>query len=42
MDTAEFKSTVVLPYVEGVSESLRCCLEQQGIRTVFKSDTTLR
>ena len=25
-----------------VSESLRRCLEQQGIRTVFKSDTTLR
>ena len=39
---AEFKSTVVLSYVQGVSESLRRCLEQQGIRTVFKSDTTLR
>ena len=39
---AEFKSTAVLPYVQGVSESLRRCLEQQGIRTVFKSDTTLR
>ena len=39
---AEFKSTAVLPYVQGVSASLRRCLEQQGIRTVFKSDTTLR
>ena len=38
---AEFKSTAVLPYVQGVSEPLRRCLEQQGIRTVFKSDTTL-
>ena len=39
---AEFKSTAILPYVQGVSEPLRRCLEQQGIRTVFKSDTTLR
>ena len=39
---AEFKSTAVLPYVEGVSEPLCHCLEQQGIRTVFKSETTLR
>jgi len=39
---AEFKSTTVLPYVQGVSESLRRCLEEQGICTVFKSDTTLR
>ena len=39
---AEFKSTAVFPYVQGVSEPLRCCLEQQGIRTVFKSETTLR
>ena len=39
---AEFKSTAVLPYVKGVSEPLRRCLEQQGIRTVFKSETTLR
>ena len=39
---AEFKSTAVLPYVQAVSESLRRCLEQQGIRTVLKSDTTLR
>ena len=39
---AEFKSTAVLPHVQGVSEPLRRCLEQQGIRTVFKSETTLR
>ena len=39
---AEFKSTAVLPYVQGVSEPLRRCLEQQGIPTVFKSETTLR
>ena len=41
---AEFKSTTILSYVQGVSELLRRCLEQhvQGIRTVFKSDTTLR
>ena len=39
---AEFNSTAVLPYVQGVSaEPLRRCLEQ-GIRTVFKSETTLR
>ena len=40
--TQEFKSTAVLPYIKGVSEVLRRCLQQQGIRTVFKSDTTLR
>ena len=39
---AEFKSTTILPYVQAVSEPLRRCLEQQGIRTVFKSETTLR
>ena len=38
----EFKSTAVLPYIKGVSESLCRRLQQQGIRTVFKSDTTLR
>ena len=38
----EFKSTAVLPYNKGVSEPLRRCLQQQGIRAVFKSDTTLR
>jgi len=40
--TQEFKSTVVLPYIKGVSEVLCRCLQQQGVRTVFKSDTTLR
>ena len=38
---AEVKFTVVLPYIQGVSEPLRCCLEQQGTRTIVKSDTTL-
>ena len=38
---AEFKSTAVLPYVQGVSEPLRRYLEQQGIRTIFNSETTL-
>ena len=36
----EIKSTEVLPYVKGLSEVLRRCLQQQGIRTVFRSDTT--
>ena len=39
---AEFKYTAVLPYIQGVSEPLHCCLEQQGIRTIFKSKMTLR
>jgi len=38
----EVKSTAVLPYLKGVSEPLLRCLQQQGIRTIFKSDTTLR
>ena len=38
----EDKSTAVLPYVKGLSEQLRRCLQQQGIRAVFKSETTLR
>ena len=41
-ETAEFKSTAILPYIKGVSEPLRRHLQRQGIRTVFKSDTTLR
>ena len=36
------KSIAVLPYIKGVSEFLRRCLQHQGIRTVFKSDTTIR
>ena len=38
----QFKSTAVLHYVEGVSEPLRRCLQQQGIGADFRSDTTLR
>ncbi|XP_066026269.1 uncharacterized protein [Pocillopora verrucosa] len=38
----EFKATAVLLYVKGLSEQLRRCLQQQGVRTVFKSETTLR
>ena len=38
----QFKSTAVFPHVKGVSEPLRCCIQLQGIRAVFKSDTTLR
>ena len=37
---AEFKSPAVLVYVQGISEPLHRSLEQQSIRTVFKSDTT--
>ena len=40
--TQKFKSTAVLPCIKGVSEVLCRCLQQQGVRTVFKSDTTLR
>ncbi|XP_027052302.1 uncharacterized protein LOC113679533 [Pocillopora damicornis] len=38
----EFKATAVLPYVKGLSEQLRRCLQQQGVRAIFKSETTLR
>ena len=38
----EFKSTAVLPYVQGLSDQLRRCLQQQGVRAVFKSETALR
>ncbi|KAL9954306.1 hypothetical protein ACROYT_G041825 [Oculina patagonica] len=40
--TTEFKSTAVLPYVKGLSEQRRRSLQQQGVRAVFKSETTLR
>ena len=40
--TYEFKATAVLPYVKGLSEQLRRCLQQQGVRAFFKSETTLR
>ena len=39
---SDFKATAVLPYVKGLSEQLRRCLKQQGVRAVFKSETTLR
>ena len=38
----KFKATAVLPYVKCLSERLRRCLQQQGVRAVFKSETTLR
>ena len=38
----EYKSTAALPYVKGLSEQLRRCLQQQGIRAIFQSETTLR
>ena len=38
----DFKATAVLPYVKGLSEQLRHCLQQRGVRTVLKSETTLR
>ena len=38
----EFKTTAVLPCVEGLSEQLCHCLQQLGVSTVFKSETTLR
>ncbi|CAH3040999.1 unnamed protein product [Pocillopora meandrina] len=37
----QFKSTAVLHYVEGVSELLRRCLQQQGIGADFRSDTQI-
>ena len=40
--TIEHKSTAVLPYVKGLSQQLLRCLQQQGIRAVFRSETTLR
>ena len=38
----EYKSTVILPYVKGLSEQLLRCLQQEGIHAVFRSETTLR
>ena len=34
--TNEFQATVVLPYVKGLFEQLHRCLQQQGVRAVFK------
>ena len=39
---SETKSTAILPYIKGVSEALRRCLQQQGVRTIFKSETIIR
>ena len=36
----EFKANAVLAYVKGLWEQLRRCLLQQGVRAVFKSQTT--
>ena len=38
----KLKSTAVLPYIKDLSEPLRRCLQQHGVRPAFKSDTTLR
>ena len=38
----DFKATAVLPYVKGLPQQLRRCLQQQDVRAVFKSETTLR
>ena len=40
--TIEYKSTAVFLYFKGLSEQLRRCLQEQGIRAVFKSESTLR
>ena len=39
--STKIKSTAVLPYI-GLSETLSRCLQQHGVRSVFKSDATLR
>ena len=39
---ARLSPRLFLLYIRRVSEPLRRCLEQQGILTIFKSDTTLR
>ena len=38
----KLKSTAVLPYIKDLSEPLRRCLQQHGVRPTFKSDTTPR
>lgn len=38
----EIKPTVVLKYVKGQSENLCPSLQQKGIQTIFRSNTTLR
>ena len=41
-EPAQYKSTVVLPFVSSISRQLRRHLEKHNIRAVFKSDTTIR
>ena len=41
-EVVDFKSTVVLPFVDTISRQLRRQLEKHSIRAVFKSDTTIR
>ncbi|XP_030849793.1 uncharacterized protein LOC115927720 [Strongylocentrotus purpuratus] len=41
-DQKVYKTFTVLPYIDGVSKQLKRRLESHGIRTVFRSDTTLR
>ena len=41
-DQKVYKTFTVLPYIDGVSQQLKRRLESHGIRTVFRSDTTLR
>ena len=41
-ERVEYKSFAVLPFMDGVSGQLRRILEGHGIRTVFRSSTTLR
>ena len=38
----KIKATAVLPYVKGLSQTLCRCLQQQGIRPDFRSDTTFK
>ena len=33
---------MVVPCFKGLSEQLHCCLQQQGVRPVFKPETTPR
>ena len=40
--TIDYKSIAVLPFVKGLSEQIRRCVQQQRIRADFKSETTLR
>nr|XP_054761189.1 uncharacterized protein LOC129267564 [Lytechinus pictus] len=42
LEEKQFTSTIVLPYVSTIAHQLRRRLEKHNIRTVFKSDTTLR